>query len=130
MSFQHSFQHYKDPVQLYDVVFVITPRLEQARNLVNTTLQSLIDNAKQPQDLMRYREMQRKLMLEIQMIHANLTHLLERYRADVQVLLQSQGAKGNREVTLDEMERDAMARAREIYQKVVEFQTGRRNVPW
>ncbi|XGA79744.1 hypothetical protein OR573_14870 [Halomonas sp. CH40] len=130
MSFQHSFQHYKDPVQLYDVVFVITPRLEQARSLVNTTLQSLIDNAKQPQDLLRYREMQRKLMLEIQMIHANLTHLLERYRADVQALLHSQGAKGNREVSLDEMEKDAMARAREIYQKVVEFQTGRRSVPW
>ena len=125
-----SMQIYNSPIQLYDVVFVIIPRLERARNLVNSTLNTLIDNASHPNDLLRYREMQRKLMLEMQMIHANLTHLLERYRSDVQELLQSQGAQGNREAQLDDMEQDALARAKEIYQKVVEFQTGRRNVPW
>lgn len=125
-----SMQIYNSPIQLYDVVFVIIPRLERARNLVNSTLNTLIDNASHPNDLLRYREMQRKLMLEMQMIHANLTHLLERYRSDVQKLLQSQGAQGDREVQLDDMEQDALARAKEIYQKVVEFQTGRRNVPW
>jgi len=125
-----SMQIYHSPIQLYDVVFTIIPRLERARNLVNSTLETLIDTANHPNDLLRYREMQRKLMLEMQMIHANLTHLLERYRSDVQELLHSQGAQGNREVQLDDMEQDALARAKEIYQKVVEFQTGRRNVPW
>lgn len=125
-----SMQIYNSPIELYDVVFTIIPRLERARNLVNSTLETLIDTANHPSDLLRYREMQRKLMLEMQMIHANLTHLLERYRSDVQDLLQSQGAQGNREVQLDDMEQDALARAKEIYQKVVEFQTGRRNVPW
>lgn len=125
-----SMQIYNSPIELYDVVFTIIPRLERARNLVNSTLETLIDTANHPSDLLRYREMQRKLMLEMQMIHANLTHLLERYRSDVQELLQSQGAQGNREAQLDDMEQDALARAKEIYQKVVEFQTGRRNVPW
>ena len=129
-DFMTSMQIYASPVQLYDVVFAILPRLERARTLVNTTLETLIDNANHPQDLRRYREMQRKLLLEMQMIHANLDHLLERYRDNVQQLLQSQGGNGNREVTLDDMEQDALARAQEIYQKVVEFQTGRRSVPW
>lgn len=129
-DFMTSMQIYASPVQLYDVVFTILPRLERARTLVNTTLETLIDHANHPQDLRRYREMQRKLLLEMQMIHANLDHLLERYRDNVQQLLQSQGGNGNREVTLDDMEQDALARAQEIYQKVVEFQTGRRSVPW
>ena len=54
----------------------------------------------------------------MQMIHANLIHLLERYRSDVQALLQSQGAKGNREAQLDDMEQDALARTFQEMRKI------------
>lgn len=123
-------QRDSDDFSLYDVVFVILPRLERAQKLINQTFDTLIEGASQPQDLLRYREMQRKLMLETQMIHANLNHLLERYRANVQQLMQSQGEKGDRPVEVDDMEQDAIERAKDIYAKVVAFQTGRREVPW
>ncbi|MGY4878610.1 hypothetical protein ACLUEY_12085 [Vreelandella aquamarina] len=122
--------HQTDSVYLYDVVFIILPRLQNAQTLVNKTLNTLIDGAKDPKDLLKRLEQKRKFTLETQSIRVNLEHLLERYRSDVDSLLQSQGANGNREVLMDEMERDAIARAKEIYRKVVAFQTGRREVPF
>ncbi|MYL23450.1 hypothetical protein GLV89_06565 [Halomonas alkaliantarctica] len=121
---------YEAPIQLYDVVYVIIPRLDQAQKLVNKTLDTLIDGARNPKDLTKRLEQRREFTLELQAIHTNLEHLLERYRADVKDMLASGGASGNRTVEPDAMEQDAIERAKEIYRKVVAFQTGRREVPW
>ncbi len=117
-------------LHLYDVVYVIVPRLQQAKVLVNNTLDALIETANHPTDLHTRLEQRRAFTLELQATHTNLEHLLERYRADVQALLESGGRHGNRAITPDAMEHDAIERAKDIYQKVVAFQTGRRSVPW
>ncbi|MYL24934.1 hypothetical protein GLV89_14225 [Halomonas alkaliantarctica] len=115
-----SYTHYEAPIQLYDVVFIIIPRLDRAQKLVNKTLETLIEGASDHKDF----------TLELQAIHTNLEHLLERYRPDVKELLRTGGISGIRTVEPDEMEQDAIERAKEIYRKVVEFQTGRRKVPF
>lgn len=122
--------HYHSPINLYDVVYVIVPRLHHAQTLVNSTLNTLISSAHDPNDLHKRLEQRRAFTLELQATHTNLEHLLERYRPDVRALLESGGSQGNREITPDAMEQDALERAKEIYLKVVAFQTGRRNVPW
>ncbi|MDR5899475.1 hypothetical protein QC823_10790 [Halomonas vilamensis] len=125
-----SYRQYEAPFQLYDVVYVIIPRLDQAQKLVNGTLASLINGATDHKDLAKRMEQRREFTLELQAIHTNLEHLLERYRPDVKDMLASGGASGNRKVEPDEMEQEAIERAKEIYRKVVAFQTGRREVPW
>lgn len=123
-------QTYSPPLSLYDVVYVIVPRLHRAQKLVNRTLDTLITGAISGEDLAKRLEQRRQFTMELQAIHTNLEHLLERYRREVQDLLRSQGSQGNRDVTPDEMEIDAVERAKEIYRKVVAFQTGRRDVPF
>ncbi|WP_075879886.1 hypothetical protein [Vreelandella massiliensis] len=125
-----TYPHYEAPIQLYDVVFIIVPRLDRAQKLVNRTLDTLIEGATDPKDLTKRLEQRRDFTLELQAIHTNLEHLLERYRPDVKDLLRTSGMSGNRTVEPDDMEQDAIERAKEIYRKVVEFQTGRRNVPF
>lgn len=126
----HLMNNYASSVHLYDVVYIIIPRLHRAQKLVNNTLDALIDTAKNPNDLHTRLEQRRAFTLELQATLTNLEHLLERYRADVQTLLKSNGSSGNRAITTDDMEQDAIERAKDIYQKVVAFQTGRRSVPW
>lgn len=123
-------QTYSTPLSLYDVVYVLVPRLHRAQKLVNQTLDSLINGASSGDDLSKRLEQRRQFTMELQAIHTNLEHLLERYRGEVQDLLKSQGSHGNCDVTPDEMETDAVERAKEIYRKVVAFQTGRRDVPF
>lgn len=123
-------QTYSAPLSLYDVVYVIVPRLHQAKRLVNQTLETLINGAATGDDLARRLEQRRQFTLELQVINTNLEHLLERYRGDVKSLLQSHGSRGNVPITPDEMEGDAVEHAKEIYRKVVAFQTGRRDVPF
>ncbi|GAA3909744.1 hypothetical protein GCM10022228_20660 [Halomonas cibimaris] len=115
---------------LDDVVYVIVPRLNRAQKLVNQTLDTLIRDAASSAELAKRLEQRRCFTLELQAINTNLEHLLARHRADVQTLLQSGGSKGGRHVALDPMETDAVERAKEIYRKVVAFQTGRREVPF
>jgi|AntDeeMinimDraft_5_1070356.scaffolds.fasta_scaffold09848_1 hypothetical protein len=123
-------QTYSTPLSLYDVVYVIIPRLHQAQKLVNQTLDSLINGAVAGADLTKRLEQRRQFTLELQVINTNLEHLLERYRGEVKSLLQSHGSRGNVPITPDEMEHDAVEHAKEIYRKVVAFQTGRRDVPF
>ncbi|WP_017429424.1 hypothetical protein [Vreelandella jeotgali] len=123
-------QNDRDLLSLYDVVYVIVPRLHRAQKLVNQTVESLIDNAPSADALATRLEQRRQFTLEVQSIHANLEHLLERYRKDVQTLLQSGGHQGDSRIAPDEMETEALEGAREIYRKVVAFQTGRRDVPF
>jgi hypothetical protein len=125
-----SYPHYESPIQLYDVVFVIVPRLHQAQKLVNKTLDTLIDGATDHKDLSKRLEQRRDFTLELQSIHTNLEHLLGHHRPDVKELLRTNGMSGNRTLEPDDMEQDAIERAKEIYRKVVAFQTGRRNVPF
>ena len=123
-------QTYSAPLSLYDVVYVIVPRLHRAQKLVNQTLETLINGAATGDDLARRLEQRRQFTLELQVINTKLEHLLERYRGDVKSLLQSHGSQGNLSITPDEMENDAVERAKEIYRRVVAFQTGRRDVPF
>lgn len=125
-----TYPHYESPIQLYDVVFIIVPRLDRAQKLVNKTLDTLIEGATDHKDLTKRLEQRRDFTLELQAIHTNLEYLLERHRPDVKELLRTGGISGIRTVEPDEMEQDAIERAKEIYRKVVEFQTGRRNVPF
>ena len=60
-----SYKPYETPTDLYDVAFVIIPRLHQAQQLVNRTLDTLIDGARNPKDLTKRLEQRREFIDDI-----------------------------------------------------------------
>ncbi len=123
--------HYNEPsVTVRDLMYTIIPRLNSAQRLVNNTLDSLIEVSKQPEDLARRLDQQRRFQMETHAIHMNLEHLLKRYQEEVNAVNRSEGRLPGAEISPDEMEADAISRAQEIYARVYSFQTGSREMPF
>lgn len=123
--------HYNETsVTVRDLMYTIIPRLNTAQRLVNNTLDSLIEVSKQPEDLARRLDQQRRFQMETHAIHMNLEHLLKRYKEDVDAVNRSEGRLPGAEISPDEMEADAISRAQEIYARVHSFQTGSRKMPF
>ncbi|CAM4139228.1 hypothetical protein VRRI112168_15645 [Vreelandella rituensis] len=123
--------HYNETsVTVRDLMYTIIPRLNSAQRLVNNTLDSLIEVSKQPEDLARRLDQQRRFQMETHAIHMNLEHLLKRYQEEINAVTRSEGRLPGAQISPDEMEADAISRAQEIYARVHAFQTGSRKMPF
>ncbi|KPQ19644.1 MULTISPECIES: hypothetical protein [unclassified Halomonas] len=121
--------HSKSDVSLYEVVYEVIPNLNIAEKLVNNTLKSLREEASNPLDMLRRKEQQEALGLEIHHVRMNLEHLLERYRDEVAELVRTEGREKGPIVTPDPFEAQAIRSAVDIYQHVRAYQRGERRHP-
>lgn len=121
--------HTTSDVSLHEVVYEVIPNLNTAERLVNNTLESIMEAASNPLDIMRRKEQQDAFRLEIHRVRMNLEHLLERYREDVAALVSADGRERGPMVALDRSEAQAVRSAVEIYQQVRAYQRGERRHP-
>lgn len=121
--------HTTSDVSLHDVVYEVIPNLNTAEMLVNNTLETIMEAATNPLDIMRRKEQQDAFRLEIHRVRMNLEHLLERYHEEVAALVSADGRERGPMVTLDRDEAQAVRTAVEIYQHVRAYQRGERRHP-
>lgn len=119
----------RSDVSLHEVVYEVIPNLNTAEKLVNNTLESILESASNPLDIMRRKEQQEAFGLEIHRVRMNLEHLLERYREEVAELVRAEGRKRGPVVTPDPFEAQAIRSAVDIYQHVRAYQRGERLHP-
>ncbi|MGP9764606.1 hypothetical protein ACT3UM_02615 [Halomonas sp. AOP13-D3-9] len=117
------------PITLHDLIYSIIPNLNSAEKLVFATLESLIEAASNPLDILKRTDQRQAFGLEIHRIRMNLEHLLGRYRAEVDAVLRSEGEYTGPVVEPDPQEADAIHSAVEIYIHVCAFQRGERPQP-
>jgi hypothetical protein len=114
---------------LNDLIYSVIPNLNSAEKLVLSTLESLIDEASNPLDILKRTDQRQAFGLEIHRIRINLEHLLNRYRTEVDAVIRSEGEHKGVVVEPDHQEADAIRSAVAIYQHVCAFQRGERQHP-
>lgn len=120
---------YETPITLNDLVYSIIPNLNSAEKLVFATLESLIETASNPLDILKRTDQRQAFGLEVHRIRINLEHLLDRYRMELEAVLRSEGEYTGPVVDPDPQEADAIRSAVEIYIHVCAFQRGERPNP-
>jgi len=128
-SMQSIMHHYETSITLHDLIYSVIPNLDSAEKLVFSTLESLIDTATNPLDIMKRTDQRQAFGLEVHRIRINLEHLLSRYRAEVEDVLRTEGEYKGPVVKPDDQEADAIHSAVEIYRHVCAFQRGERPHP-
>lgn len=121
--------HHGTPLTLNDLVYSIIPNLNSAEKLVFSTLDSLIESASNPMDILKRTDQRQAFGLEVHRIRINLEHLLGRYRTELDAVLRSEGEYTGPVVDPDPQEADAIRSAMEIYIHVCAFQRGERPNP-
>lgn len=120
---------YETSITLNELIYAVIPNLNSAEKLVLSTLESLIDTATNPLDVMKRTDQRQAFGLEVHRIRINLEHLLSRYRAEVEDVLRTEGEYKGPVVKPDHQEAAAIHSAVEIYQHVCAFQRGERLHP-
>ena len=122
--------HYSDAnLTLHELIYAVIPNLNRAEKLVLNTLESLIEVAENPLDVVKRNEQRHAFSLEVHSVRINIEHLLERYRSDVDRVLRSGGEVKGPVVVPDALEADAIRSAIDIYLHVRSFQRGERRQP-
>ncbi|UTD57259.1 hypothetical protein [Halomonas sp. MS1] len=122
--------HHSDAnLTLHELIYAVIPNLNRAEKLVLNTLESLIEVAENPLDVVKRNEQRHAFSLEVHRMRINIEHLLERYRADVDRVLRSGGEVKGPIVVPDALEADAIRSAIDIYLHVRSFQRGERRQP-
>ncbi|MDX5978275.1 hypothetical protein [Vreelandella alkaliphila] len=122
--------HHSDAnLTLHELIYAVIPNLNRAEKLVLNTLESLIESAENPLDVVKRNEQRHAFSLEVHRVRINIEHLLERYRADVDRVLRSGGEVEGPIVVPDALEADAIRSAIDIYLHVRSFQRGERRQP-
>lgn len=117
------------PITLNDLIYSIIPNLNSAEKLVFATLESLIEAASNPLDILKRTDQRQAFGLEVHRIRINLEHLLDRYRTELEAVLRSEGEYTGPVVEPDAQEADAIRSAVDIYVHVCAFQRGERPSP-
>ncbi|MDQ7733833.1 hypothetical protein QT231_14060 [Halomonas sp. SpR1] len=117
------------PITLNVLIYSIIPNLNSAEKLVLSTLDSLIETATNPLDILKRTDQRQAFGLEIHRIRINLEHLLSRYRTELDAVLRSEGEYIGPVVEPDPQEADAIRSAVDIYIHVCAFQRGERPNP-
>ncbi|WP_447555051.1 hypothetical protein [Vreelandella sp. EE22] len=110
------------------LVFSVIPNLNLAQTLVTDTLESLIERASDPLEVLKRRDQKERFNLEIHRLRFTLEALLERYRADVNALLSGENHPPS-ELVLGDEDVVAINEAIAIYHHVRAFQRGERVNP-
>ncbi|WP_271910447.1 hypothetical protein [Vreelandella alkaliphila] len=122
--------HHSDAnLTLHELIYAVIPNLNRAEKLVLNTLESLIESAENPLDVVKRNEQRHAFSLEVHRVRINIEHLLERYHADVDRVLRSGGEVEGPIVVPDALEADAIRSAIDIYLHVRSFQRGERRQP-
>ncbi|MGP5310692.1 hypothetical protein [Vreelandella alkaliphila] len=122
--------HHSDAnLTLHELIYSVIPNLNRAEKLVLNTLESLIEAAENPLDVVKRNEQRHAFSLEVHRVRINIEHLLERYRADVDRVLRAGGEVKGPIVVPDALEADAIRSAIDIYLHVRSFQRGERRQP-
>ncbi|MGM0543858.1 MAG: hypothetical protein ACQERP_08300 [Pseudomonadota bacterium] len=121
--------HPTPDVSLHDVVYEVIPNLNTAEKLVNNTLDSIMEAATDPLEVMRRKEQRDAFRLEIQRVRMNLEHLLARYHEEVAALVNADGRERGPMIAPDRDEAEAIRTAIDIYQHVRAYQRGERRHP-
>ncbi|WP_386081769.1 hypothetical protein ACFIOZ_01515 [Vreelandella sp. F11] len=121
--------HHGTPITLNVLIYSIIPNLNSAEKLVFSTLESLIETATNPLDILKRTDQRQAFGLEIHRIRINLEHLLSRYRTELDAVLRSEGEYTGPVVEPDPQEADAIRSAVDIYIHVCAFQRGERPNP-
>jgi len=117
------------PITLNDLIYSIIPNLNSAEKLVFATLESLIETASNPLDILKRTDQRQAFGLEVHRIRINLEHLLDRYRTELEAVLRSEGEHTGPVLDPDPQEADAIRSAVDIYIQVCAFQRGERPSP-
>lgn len=116
-------------ITLNDLIYSVIPNLNSAEKLIFSTLDSLIEAASNPLDILRRTDQRQAFGLEVHRIRINLEHLLGRYRTEVDAVLRSEGEYIGPVVEPDPQEADAIRNAVDIYRHICAFQRGERPHP-
>ncbi|OJA06454.1 hypothetical protein [Halomonas sp. QHL1] len=121
--------HHGTQITLNDLIYSIIPNLNSAEKLIFSTLDSLIEAATNPLDILKRTDQRQAFGLEVHRIRLNLEHLLGRYRTEVDDVIRSEGEHTGPVVKPDPQEADAIRSAVDIYQHICAFQRGERPHP-
>lgn len=110
-------------IAAHDIVYDILPKLKATEDLVNSTLKDMIEQA--PSEEIRTQKLlqQQEFELQITMIRMNLDHLLKRYSKEVQAAWENDQRHAGALLSLDQHERFAIDRAKELYERARTIQT-------
>lgn len=121
--------HHGTQITLNDLIYSIIPNLNSAEKLIFSTLDSLIEAATNPLDILKRTDQRQAFGLEVHRIRLNLEHLLGRYRSEVDAVISSEGEHIGPIIQPDPQEADAIRSAVDIYQHICAFQRGERPHP-
>ncbi|WP_252105977.1 MULTISPECIES: hypothetical protein [unclassified Halomonas] len=113
---------------LSELVLRIIPNLNQAETLVLNTLESLIESASDPLEVLRRKEQKQQFTLEIYRLRLGLEGVLERYRDEVNALIDNENHRSP-PLSLKPGEEAVIQGAIAIYDHVRAFQRGERATP-
>ena len=122
-------RYFETKITVNELIYAVIPNLNSAEKLVFSTLESLIDAATNPLDILKRTDQRQAFSLEVHRIRINLEHLLSRYRDEVDAVLRSEGEHKGPVVAPDHQEAAAILGAVEIYRHVCAFQRGERPHP-
>jgi hypothetical protein len=120
---------YEESLTLNDLIYSVIPNFNSAETLVLSTLESLIETATNPLDILKRTDQRQAFGLETHRIRLNLEHLLNRYRTEVDAILGTEGEHKGPIIEPDHQEAEAIRSAVEIYLNVCAFQRGERHHP-
>lgn len=121
-------QH-KASITLNELIYGVIPNLNIAEKFVIATLDSLIETATHPLDIVKRTQQRQAFTLETHRIRLDLEHLLNRYRDDVDAILRTEGGHKGPLLAPDLQEQAAINGAMDIYLHVRAFQRGDRQHP-
>lgn len=114
---------------LDELIYSVIPNLNSAEKLVLSTLESLIEVATNPMDILKRTDQRQAFGLELHCIRMNLEHLLNRYQNEVEALMRSEGEHKGPVLAPDQQEAEAIRSAIHIFEHVCAFQRGERPQP-
>jgi len=102
----------------------VLPKLRATRNLIDTILNERIKTCYDEDERRRLTILQNEFTLEMTMIRMNLEHLLKRYSDQLEAASQGEQHFQSPILTIDDAEATAIERAKSLYARAYQLQTG------
>lgn len=109
-------------ISALEVVNDLTPKLNAVEKHIEQMVKAVLDASSVPNQIERYSKLQVEFQLELTMIRMNLSHLLKRYRHELEAVMND-----NRQdvlFTLNTYEAMAVESAKQLYDRVQRIQQG------
>lgn len=107
-------------ISALEVVNDLIPKLNAVEHHIEQMINAVLEASSVPNQIERYTKLQAEFQLELTMIRMNLSHLLKRYRHELEVVMND--SRQDVLFTLDAYEAMAVENAKQLYDRVKRLQ--------